>query len=199
MLSLRSDAILKHQIMISVYFLIGLKVDWLSNSKHPLFYLKIQPGEPLPFLNCFANWLLGKVITSTPRDRQPSSALGEEGGGAEELALPSGSCHFKNHPFAGLSRPCMHISISMPWSQLRLPERTLCDHWLLFWPPLWEKGWGCCPEPWRRHQTSQAQYFCCSYQANEQSVQSLGSTFSFLLTLWTSFFHHILWYGHPFP
>ena len=54
-LSLRSYAIPKHQIVIWVYFLIGLKEDWLSNSKHPLFYLKIQPGEPLPVLNCFVN------------------------------------------------------------------------------------------------------------------------------------------------
>lgn len=100
------------------------------------------------------------------------------------------------------TEPAMHahFNIYALISVLRLPERTpLCDHWLLFWPPPWEKGWGCCPEPWRPHQTSQAQYFCCSYQANEQSVQSLGSTFSFLLTLRTSFFHHVLWYGHPFP
>lgn len=31
----------KHQIMIRVYFLIGLKADWLSNSKYPSFYLKL--------------------------------------------------------------------------------------------------------------------------------------------------------------
>lgn len=80
MLSLRSCAIPKHQIMIWVYFLIGLKVDWLSNSKHPLFYLKIQPGETLLFLNCFANWLLREVITSNPGDWQLSPGSRRGGG-----------------------------------------------------------------------------------------------------------------------
>lgn len=44
--------------MIWAYFLIGLNADWLSNSKHPPFYLKIQLEETLCFWNCFADRLL---------------------------------------------------------------------------------------------------------------------------------------------
>lgn len=170
MLSLRSDAILKHQIMIWVYFLIGLKVDWLSNSKHPLFYLKIQPGEPLPFLNCFANWLLGKVIASHPGDTALfCCGRGGRWGGGAGFAL--GQLPLQEPSFLPRTEQAMHVhfGICALISMSRLPERTpLCDHWLLFWPPPREKGWGCCPELRRPRRTSQAQCFCCTCQANRQ-------------------------------
>lgn len=140
MFSLRSYTILKHQIMIWVYFLIGLKVDWLSNSKHPLFfffYLKIQPGEPLPFLNCVANWLRESYHIQPWREGSLFCSGRGSGDGMESQLSPEPS-------FSRASRPAMHTSASMPRSpfwrhQLRTP---ICDCWLLFWPPPPEKCWG---------------------------------------------------------
>lgn len=185
--------------MIWVYFLIGLKVDWLSNSKHSLslfFYLKIQPGEPLPFLNCFANWLWGK-LSHPALEKAASSALGEEVGGCPgELTFPSSSCHLRSHPPSRASRPAMHISVSMPWSQFWGQQRgLLCATSGCFSHHPHQKN----AELGTPQQTSHTRRFCCTCQVKEQKVQGLGSTFSILLILWTWFSHHVIWYGHPLP
>ena len=179
--------------MIWVYFLIGLKVDWLSNSKHPLFffYLKIQPGESLPFLNCFANWLLREVITSAGDGQL--SACSVSGGGAEDPRRPWRDGKDGPLPEQGLThahfRICALTSILRPRG--RVPVRGHGGHWLLFWPTLRGEALGYFPEL-----QSQAQGWFLLYQSGPWWD---GSRFRmFILFPWTESLHPVSRSRHPF-
>lgn len=80
MLSFRSYAILKHQIIIWVYFLIGLKVDWLSNSKHPFFLSEDSTRGAFAFSQLFCKLITGESYHIQPW-RQTALFCSGRGGG----------------------------------------------------------------------------------------------------------------------
>lgn len=173
--------------MTLVYFLIGLKVDWLSNSKYPPFHLKMQLEQPLPFLNCFANWLFWML--SHPLDPggwDPLSIQGEESSDGWQLASPCSSCHtgFEGTiilpEWAGCAFQYLLFDVT-----LRLPMH---DHSGPLLEPTRSQAWTvllswAAEVPW----DNQVLDSCCTHCTHGQPVLGSQCTFFFLSITWTQF------------
>lgn len=80
-LSLRSHAIPTQEMMIWVYFLIGLKTDWLSGSKHSLFIWRFNQ-EAFAFSQLFCKLICWGSYHIQPRERRGTILLQEQAGPA---------------------------------------------------------------------------------------------------------------------